>query len=485
MKEHLIKIVQHSAIYGLGNIAVALTGFLLIPLYTNYLSPEAYGIYSLITLFMALLTFFYDLGLYKAMFSWYFDFSVEQKERKTIVSTVLFSTFVFSLIWTLLFLLFPGRVSELVANGREYSPLVRLAVLTVFFNNLMIIPFSVLRLKEKPGWFATASFVRIIGIVGLNFLFIATFKRGLLGLYESGLIVALAMTILLFLFTRKEYILEFSGEDFKRMFKLALPFFPTVFFAWIIDFSGRYFLKLYTTLEQVGLYSLGYKVGQVTMFTVSVFILGWVPILFSIAKEKNAPEIFGRVMTYFFSVVAFVSVLISVFGKELIRVFASPFYMPASQVIPIIATSYLLYGAYMFLLTGLLIKKEARSQPLILAVAAGVNVGLNILLIPRLGMMGAALATLATYLLVAGGTYFASQKIYFIPYEFDRILKSLFITLLVYFLSLLIRSESLAYALSLKFALMIVMYPALLYLTKFFKQEELAKLRALTKVVSL
>lgn len=470
--------LKHSLIYGLFTILTTFTGFVLLPFYTKYLSPAEYGVFALIGILSTALAFLYDLGMVNALVRWCFEYSDDQlDQRKTVVFTALIFLLITSSIFTILFLVYSPKVSILLFHDTKFSNFIKLMVIATFFNCLAWVPLSLFRVKEKSFTFVFATACKTLGLICLIILFLAVLKRGLGGVYESNLIISIIFTGPLFLLTFKEYTIKFSMKDLFGMLKFGVPFIPVLFFSWIIDFSDRYFLGQLSTLSEVGLYSVGYKIGQIVFLVVKTFAIAWIPIMFTVSRKENAAEIFAKILTYYILFIFLFALSISIFGRGIITIFTSSAYHDAYKVVPLISISYFFYGIYVFALSGLLIVKNVYVQPLLLSFSAILNVFLNILLIPKYGMMGAAYATLLSYLSVAAGTYYFSQKYYPIHIEVDRILKIVFCGVVIYTVSLFVPDANLAHSIIIKL-LILSFYPLSLYLIKFFRQEEVVKLKA-------
>ncbi len=239
-----------------------------------------------------------------------------------------------------------------------------------------------------------------------------------------------------------------------------------------------------TNADTLGLYQTGYKLGILMMLVVSMFQYAWQPFFLNNAREKNARELFAKVMTLFVLAASLLWVVVSLFidnvaawefaaGRSLI----ARQFLPGLVVVPIILLAYLFNGIYVNLQAGLYIAEKTKYFPVVTVAGALVNVAANLLLIPRLGIAGAALATLASYMVMAAGLFLFAQKFYSVPYEFGKVFKILATVFacgaLYYYLyfnggmNLPVRSLLLAGFIAALFALRIV------------KKDDLKKLRAL------
>jgi O-antigen/teichoic acid export membrane protein len=263
----------------------------------------------------------------------------------------------------------------------------------------------------------------------------------------------------------------------------------------MLTMADRYFLLLLASDVEVGLYSLGYKLGLVIQaLLVGPFQLAWLPFLFSTAKEKRADEAYSRVFTYFVLVALFAALVISVLAKEVLIVMAKPAFRDAYKVVPLVAASYVMWGCYDILAVGIYLEGKTKYLALLVSGAAVLNLGLNFLLIPDYGMMGAAAATLASYALLPAGAYFVSRRYRTVHYEWARVIKILLAVALICVASVFVdRSHSaLSSHMSAMYAhiivgvskvLLLLCYPVLLYAIRFFRPEEINMIRTLVRSV--
>src|SRR5467141_1556910 len=195
-------------------------------------------------------------------------------------------------------------------------------------------------------------------------------------------------------------------------------------FAFVLNWSDRYFLRLYSSIEAVGIYGLGYKFGMIVVMLVSVpFMFVWNAYMFEIEKQANARQTYARVATYFMLGLCGAGLVISVFSRELIVLMADRAYWGAEQVIPVVVLAMILMCSDNVFQVGLLIQGRTGYLSVAKGIAAAVNLALNVLLIPRYGVMGAAWATAIAFAVYAVSIFLAAQRAYRIDFEEGRLVK--------------------------------------------------------------
>lgn len=475
--QFLKKIGLHTVIYGMGNMAYAIPGFILIPLYTRYLAPREYGIFSLLTMLFGILLYIYELGMVGAVSRQFYDYENNER-RKRVISTAFFFSLSYCLVLTGCLYLLKNNISGLLFKMAGYGHIVGLGLLAIFFQALIFIPQTVIRLREKPLIYFVLVCAYISFLIAFTVLFLAGLKRGLLGVYEAIFWASLLSFIAYIAATAKNYAFKFSFSELKHLLYLGLAFFPALLFAWIIESSDRFILNMLTDLSSVGIYSLGYKIGQIPMVIVRSFNLAWIPIMFSVVKTEDAAHIFGKIATYFVLAISLAVFGLSLYSRELVRILAAPEYIGAYKIIFFISLSYLFYGLYIFFLTGAIIKKRVYNFPIVLFVGAVFNVGLNFLLIPRYNIAGAALATLASYIAVAVFTYYLSQKSYRISFEIGKMAKIIILGILAYSVSTLVNVENIYLSLGVKTAFLSA-YMFTLYIFRVINRADVLKVKSI------
>ena len=198
--------------------------------------------------------------------------------------------------------------------------------------------------------------------------------------------------------------------------------------------------------------------------------------MFEIMKDPDAERKFSRILTIYIAGLGFLSLGFSVLAREILIVMTTPDFYAAAAVIPLILLSYLLYGVRFMTNMGLVRENKLQYASMVIIGTAILNLGLNYLLIPRFGMMGAAWATFISYGVLLIAHMIVNARFWRIPYEYIRIAKVGLIWVLIYFVSLQVTSTSVIYSILIKLILL-ASYPILLYVSRFFKQEEISIFR--------
>ena len=465
------KTIKQTAIYSVGTSLRRFAAFLLIPLYTRYLSPSEYGTLALILIVVAVLSIFLNLGMSSALFKHFFEAN-DRKERTAIVSTAFFFLLISTIVLVLGAIASANPIAKLAFRSSDYAFLLIIAFLTALVDALANIPLAVLRAYQKAIQYTAFSLFRFLGSILFILYFVLVKEEGVLGVLKGGLLASVATWLVLFPTVLKHVRFSFSVGVLRQLLGFGLPLVPSGLAVWILTLSDRYFLQYFSTLEQVGLYSLGYKLGTlINVLVVAPFTLAWGPLMFSVQRQSNAKAIYSTILTHFVCIAAFLGICFSLYAKPLLQKIAAPEYLPSHIIVFPITCAYILYGVYMIFTVGATLSKKTKFLAWTTGFAACLNLVLNYLLIPRYGMMGAAFATILSYSSMAILMFVASSKVYFVQYEFGRVAKIAFVTAAIFALSLLTHSLSFWLEMVCK-TILVLSYPFFLNLLNFFREEE-------------
>ncbi len=473
------QVLKNSAVAGIGNILGKAAAFLMIPVYTTYLTPQEYGIAELLDLSSVIIGLVIGFGITAATVRFYFEYQ-DQSDRDTVVSTAMLTSIAVMLAAVLLLTFFSEDISRLVFKTPEYHAYVTLSLWNLLLSATIEVPLALLRAQQRIVFFTGISIARLVSSLALNILFIVYFDWKIWGLLYSTFITT--ALIGLFLTARTLWLVgcRFSLRILKSMLAYGLPHVPETMGMFTLHFADHFFLQVYGSLAQVGIYSLAYKFGMVPhMLLSSSFWVVWSAKRFELIGRPGSEAIYGRVLTYFVYCQLLVGLAFSLLAPHMLQLVAAQPFHAAAHLIPIIVLSYLVFGMYYLLQTGISIQKQTKYLGLILTVTACVNLLLNYLLVPRLLSLGAALATLLSFVTMAVAAYVISDRLLPLPYEFGRLAKLFLVALALYAVGYALPDLPLPYAVTLKL-LLAGAFPVALLPFRFYTPDEARVLRTFT-----
>jgi len=393
-------------------------------------------------------------------------------------STAFYFTIITSLGGMLPFLLYRKEVSFLIIGSHEYSLAFCLLIFSVFFRTFSIIPFAKLRIEDRSVTYVILALLKFLLQIGLNIYFVVVLRQGILGISWAYFLSSFIL-ILAFLYIIKPNLhISFSTAILKDMLDYGLPLVPGALALFIMNMSNRYFLKHYSSVEQVALFSLGYYIGLIVNLMVYAFQRVWASLMFKIAKEEDAQRIFAQNFTYFVLILGFTSLVLSIFSREIVGLLTTEEYFDSYKVVPYICLSFLFYGIYFYLSYGMNIKKMTRYQPVIIGISASLNLLLNFVLIPKYSMLGAAAASAISFALMGVLAGIISGRFYPVSLEVKRLVCIAVIIPMVFICGFYVRFDSAWMTMSLKL-IFVIAAMVLFFITNFFSTEEKNRMRRL------
>ncbi len=412
---------KNMLIYGGGLLLKRAISFFMIPFYTRYLTPADYGLLEILELCGFIAAFFVGFGVMHSVFR--FNAQAETEEARNHIKANGFLTVV--MIGgpvTVLLLLCAPLIAQIGTGDRTLWPLVILVMSGVLFSEAYQLLLAYCRAEGRAVTYAIYSLGSTFLTLSLNILFLVGFGFGVKGILYSSVTTSVLFTFVLLGPRLRGGGWRPDPKLIRQMLAYCTPFIPMGLMAFTVNFADRYFLRIYSDMTTVGIYALGYKFGMVGgMLIGTPFNLVWSAQQFEIAKSPNPRETYGRVLTYYVAALVAVCTVVTVLAREVLTIMATPAYLPAATVIPVVAWGILCLNATDMLQVGILLEKRTVWLPVIWAGSTVINLGLNFLLIPTWGMSGAAWSTLAAFAFQAGATYLVSTRLYPFDVEWYRL----------------------------------------------------------------
>ncbi|MBE7473075.1 MAG: hypothetical protein DPW09_00300 [Anaerolineae bacterium] len=418
MLKYLRQIASESIVYGLSGVILRFLTIFLVPIYTRIFTPEDYGVLSLVTSTILVASTLATLSLDSAAHRWYWE-TEELRDRKCTIATWVYCHLGVTLIFAAVIFLSASWLGRVIVGRADAGKYFQLAAFTLPLNVLWIVANNWLRMQRRPWSTTFHALANGLLIVSFTFLFVVVFRWGLEGIFSSQILAFGGTTIL------SGIILggwinpkHFHWVRFQEMFHYALPLIPASLALWVISFSDRYFIQIYTSTHEVGLYQVGSVIAAPVAIMSNAFQQAWWPFALSIYKRPDAKQVYANVFLAYIWITALISTALALFAPEAIWVFATEQYLGASSVVGILALGYVMMGLYYIASTGPNIVKATTSVGIVTVIAAGLNVLFNFILVPYLGKEGSALATLLSQSVVPVILFYRSQKLYPVPYRF-------------------------------------------------------------------
>jgi O-antigen/teichoic acid export membrane protein len=476
MIEHVKKISSQTIIFGLGEAVTKVAGLLLLPIYTHILTTDDYGRLSLVALVTTAVSLVLNMGQSSAFFRFY-GMSGNGEEKKNLTGTELIFLFSSSACLLVPLIVFIQPVLGPVFKDSGIPPLVRIALIGTFFDVAALIPFATFRAEMRAAQYASLSVVRFLLNIVLNITGIVLLRLGILGVIYANVLTSMLFSALCIILTSRSIHWELDFKLLKRLLIFGLPVIPANIAGWIMTLSNRVFMERYADLEQVGVFSVGFSIAAVLNMVTGWFNTAYMPYAFSVTKHPDAREIYARLFTYSMGFFTLLGLGLSLFASQAIAILTTDKYSSAASVVPLICLSYILFEMNYLFSLGLDLAGKTKYYPLTIGIGAVANISLNVILIPRFQMIGAALAMCLSYFLLPLVSYPIVQKQFHIPYEMSKLLRLAIVTAVAYACCHIVRIPNLWIDFGIK-AIVIAAWIVLLFALKYFSSHEIASMKA-------
>jgi O-antigen/teichoic acid export membrane protein len=474
----LKNIAKHSIVYGLSDILSRAIGFLLIPLYTHYLTPSDYGTLELLDLTSYIIGLFLAMGIAQAVVRFYYEYS-EKERRDQVISVALITLWIVSAAVLAVLISFSPLISRIVLKSADFHNMFNIMFISMVIGLSNEIPLTVLRIEEKSLKYLSFTLTKLTLTLTLNIIFIVKFHMGILGILYSGLIASLIIGTVITVYILRRTKISYSILVLRSMLGYSIPLMWSWFGMFVINFGDRFFLQKMMTTADVGIYSLAYKFGMLpNVLVLSPFLMIWGPKRFDLLKEPDAKEIYAKVFTYFLLIQFFVGLGVVIAIREIIQIVATPDYQDAFKYVSLILFAYIANGIYLYVQFGVHLEKKTKYLAYATIIGAILNVALNLLLIPRIGVWGAAIATFCSFFFLLVFIFLPSQRLYHISYEWGRILHMSVIAAALFAMGYFIEISNVYLSAAVKFAIALT-FPFILALTRFYQPNEISQMKSL------
>jgi O-antigen/teichoic acid export membrane protein len=384
-------------------ILASLLGIIVLPAFTKSYTSEIYGVWAQASITMMLLTMILALGLGSSV-QRFLAVEESREKRGQAFGAMLWTIIVFSSLVLLISVLLRQNLSIFLFDSPQYVSFVPLTFSWAFANVLFSFSISYLIARGK---IKTLSIIQV-AILLLNIAImvpLATFGYSL-ELVIICLIVAQALFVALtFCMIIRE--IGFPKPDFGGVgpfLAFSLPLVPSALLFWIISSSDRYFIIHFVNLSQAGIYSASYSLANIIQLFYAPIGFILFPILSKFWDRGEIPRVknYLEYSTKLFLVLAIPgSVGLYILSQPLLGILATSEYAVGGILVLLIALGIILRGIYLLNVYIVAVAKQTKWLPLMIAVAATTNVGINLILIPRIGIMGAAISTITSYFVLA------------------------------------------------------------------------------------
>ena len=418
--QQLGRLAKHSAIYGLGAVVSRLIGVFLLPVVTRYLTRAELGAVDTLIALSIVLVIVFRAGISMAFFRYYFD-AEDDAGRTRVVRTSFWYTMAAATTALVLGCLLAPQISEWLFSTHSHADLVRAAFVLLWAQMNYEQLTSLFRVEERSVAFVAATLANVLITVGSTILLVAVWDKGALGVLVGNFTGTLVVYFVLLAYRRYQLGLEFDRPLFRQMQRFGLPLVPSGLAIWAIDFADRFFLLKLKNAAEVGLYSVGVRISTAILLLLIALRTAWPAFAYSIKEDDEAKRTYAFVLTYVLFVSSWVALTLSLLAPWLVRLLTTPAFYGGARVVPLLVFGATAFIGFNVMSIGIGRAKATQFNWVVTGAAAVIAVGLNLILIPPYGMMGAAASTLVAYTVMFLGMTVRAQQVFPVPYQWRRL----------------------------------------------------------------
>jgi O-antigen/teichoic acid export membrane protein len=476
MSSYLRRLATTGTAYTAASILSKVVAVALLPLYTRYLTPGDYGAAEVLFAGVVALSIVIRFGLIEAVLRFYYK-AGEDPDR--VVATSFAALFWAGTAAALVLLPFAGPLSEALLD-QPAADLTRIAIGGLWVLTLFEFLLTIFRLEERAKAYFVTTMSNVAATIPLTVALVVGAEEGarglLIGSYAAGAVFVLGLIWV----HRRRLALWPERALLRRLLRFGTPTMPAELSLYSLNFIDRLIIVRFAGLAEAGLYALAVKFSQVVTVLVRGFQLAWPPLAYSIRDDDEARRVYAVTVTWFLAGCAFVVTGMWLLSRWVVRALAAPEFFESYEAIGLITTAVTLYALSQVLIV--ILGRTGRTEFNLPATGAAlvVNVGLNLVLVPPLGIAGAGLALVASYGVVVATMYGFTQRLFPVPYEWGRLARVVLVSALLVGLGEAVMPTEGAEGLLGRLALWTA-YPAALIISGFTTEDERQVLGALLR----
>jgi O-antigen/teichoic acid export membrane protein len=419
---------KHAAVYGLATLLVQAGGFVLLPLYIRCLSPADFGVLEVVGRLAETVGTCLLFGGFRQALMTFYQQADGPTQRRRIVCTTLALYGGTALLGGGLALLFSPALCAVLApyvageTPTLSSNLLRLALAGILLEPFSLIPLTLLQARVESACYVVVVLAQFVVRVTLCIVLVRFLGWGVAGALTATLAMGVAFGVGLSVRELARGVAWPGLAEARALLHFALPLLPGGLCFFVLHHGDRFFLLRHCPADEVGTYALGYKLAMtVSVFSLQPLFMVWSARMYAVARTPEAPVAFGRAFTRILAAYVFAGLGLCLFAEEIVAVLGGAPYASAARIVAPVLLGCLFQGAVSLMDAGLYVRRRTGLKLAITLAATLVMLLLYEAFIPAWGGLGAALATLLGFALLAVITWFVGQRVFPVRYEWPRL----------------------------------------------------------------
>ncbi|TSA23974.1 hypothetical protein D4R71_07715 [bacterium] len=437
MKEYVEKILHYTA----GNLLQKIILIVLLPVFTHFLVPQEYAVYTNLVVFISFASLLYFFGFQQAIFSYFYQKKTPEYHY-TMISSIFIVIIVFGIVLSLIIIAFRVELSQIILRTKDFAHIMIWVSVILFFDVIYGMVLSVLNMMERSKqYILVGNFKHILLFILLVAAAIAS-KFSLETIFilmtiSSGLAALVAIGVMSSIMQSFAHEIEekkvFSIPLVKKLLAFGLIMIPGTFAMLILKVSDRYMLTYLSarSLYDVGIYAIGYRIGMIITFLNSIVSLVYFPYAMRVADVSQAKESFKKVFNAYVIFGGMLGFFVILFSPEIFKIFINKSYHEAIKIVFFGVISNYLFGIFNIINLSFYVKKKAGNIAIAVGLGAIFNIFLNFILIPKYGIYGAGISSILAFGLIVFFNYIIAEKMYPVSYKIGYVIFSMVILILI------------------------------------------------------
>lgn len=420
--------IRHSAVYMLPTILTKGLGFLLLPIYTHAFAPSDYGVLDLITTLGPMVNVVICLEVLQGMVRLRVDVSPEEQRRLT-GTTWLFSLLVYGVFVAVTMPAAPW-IAEHVLGSSDLTDVTRIGIVSMSMNALAGMFLSQFRWELKSTTYTILTTCYAVTTIGVAAWIALGLERGVFGVLVGQAASGALFSLIAVVMARHSVRWVLSGSLLRRMLAYSWPLVPASLSVTLTLYFDRIALTILTSLHDVGVFGVAARLASVITIFVAGLQMAVMPLIFAHYTEPQTPASLAKIFRWALAVLLGVCLSLHLAADPLVALLAPPVYAEAAHLVPVLALAMTVNQLYIFF-PGMALAMKTGQQLAVTVAAACVTLAANFALIPVLGALGAAVASLSAALVFFVLWAVASQRHYPVPLDFPALARGVGIFLAV------------------------------------------------------
>ena len=428
---------KDSAVYTIPAFLSRGLSLILVPLYTRVLSPGDYGALDLLTVFATIINLTIAMEVSQGVARFYSGETDTNRKVMYASSAFWFTVFCYS-VFCIISILLSYPLSALVMGQKGMDDVFKIGVIYITINGIFFLIQNQFRWELRSKQYAIVSLLMTILTMAFSVLLAYVMHFGIKGLLWGKIIgVAIGSFYGLF-YLRNSFTFRFSKKRLGEMLKYSIPLVPSGIAVWVSSYIDRMMINHFLNIEDVGLYGIGFRFASIVSLLLVGFRGALTPLIYTHYREKETPGQIAKIFRIFMSLAILLFLGLTLFSYDIVKLMTTPAFYSGACVVAFLVPSQLFSQMYIFA-PGIGIAKKTYLLIWINIGGAILNIALNFILIPIYGIQGAAIATMLGACIVFIIKMLISQKLYYVPHQWGRIIFTVLLVSVLAFLFLKLR----------------------------------------------